>query len=169
MKTRIQIVLFIAATLVGAVALFFPQASSEPKPAAKRILLSETARPALTSELAAPLLHREFISACVSDNAGVYRETLRFAEDGTTTFARHFYTDAECRELSERESIQEGRYALAEEEAGQLLLIVRNLYDEKNAANTPYFEALIKVDNEQLVMQHSPSTSLHYTATVKSI
>jgi hypothetical protein len=121
------------------------------------------------SELAAPLLHRDFTSSCLSDKTGFYRETLRFAVNATTTFARQYYTDSQCQELSQRESIQAGRFAVAQEEAGQLLLIVRNLQDERTADITPYFEALIKVDREQLVMQSSPSTTLHYTASQNSI
>jgi hypothetical protein len=141
MKTQIQISLFTVAALVGGAAIFWPETTPGPTPA-KRMKLSQTARAAAASELAAPLLHREFTASCVRDKAGVYRETLRFAEDGTTTFTRHFYTDPGCRDLSQRESVQEGRYVLAEEEAGQILLIIRNLYDKKTEAITPYFEAL---------------------------
>jgi hypothetical protein len=169
MKSRVHITLFMAAALLGAAAFFFPKASSTPSAARKPLLMNTSKAPATVSELAAPLLHREFTSSCLSDKNGFYRETLRFAANATTTFARHYFADADCREPSERESIQEGRFAVAEEEAGQLLLIVRNLQDEKTADVTPYFEALIKVDREQLVMHSSPSTSLHYTASIKSI
>ncbi len=169
MKARVPVTLFLAASLLGAAVFFFPKASSAPSLDPQAARISETKNPSKVSELAAPLLHREFTSSCLSDKSGFYRETLRFAANATTTFARHYYADAACREPSQRASIQEGRYALAEEEAGQLLLIVRNLQDEKTTDVTPYFEALIKVDREQLVMQNSPSTSLHYTASMKSI
>lgn len=169
MKARVPITLFMAASLLGAAAFFLPKASSAPSAAAETTPIRETQTPSTVSELAAPLLHREFTSSCLSDKNGFYRETLRFAANATTTFARHYFADAACRGPSQRASIQEGRYAVAEEEAGQLLLIVRNLQDEKTANVTPYFEALIKVDREQLVMQNSPSTSLHYTASTKSI
>jgi hypothetical protein len=158
-----------AASLVGAAALFFPKVSPSPVVSSPQLTSSEASSMNSVSELAAPLLHREFTSSCLSDKSGFYRETLSFAENATTIFARTYYADAECLEPDQRESIQEGRYALAEEEAGQLLLIVRNLQDKKASDVTPYFEALIKVDREQLVLQSSPSTSLHYTASVKSI
>jgi hypothetical protein len=158
-----------AASLLGAAALFFPMASPPPANSQHMVASSEAQTMTSVSELAAPLLHREFTSSCLNDQYGFYRETLSFAENAITTFARTYYADAECREPGQRESIQEGRYALAEEEAGQLLLIVRNLQDKKASDVTPYFEALIKVDREQLVMQNSPSTSLLYTASVKSI
>ncbi len=169
MNARFPMTLFMAASLLGAAAFFFPKASSAPSKAPEKSAISATEPASAVSELAAPLLHREFTSSCLSDKNGFYRETLRFAANATTTFARHYFADDACREPSQRASVQEGRYALAEEEAGQLLLIVRNLQDETTADVTPYFEALIKVDREQLVMQSSPSTALHYTASIKSI
>ncbi|WP_141735607.1 hypothetical protein [Oligoflexus tunisiensis] len=169
MKARVPVTLFMAAFLLGIAALFSLRGSSERAPAADAPHHLETRPMAFAAELAAPLLDREFTSTCLSDKDGFYRETLRFAADATTTFARHYYSDAACHEPSQRESLKEGRYAVAAEEAGHLLLIVRNLYDEKSAALTPYFEALIKVDQEELVMQKNLTTALHYTATEKSI
>jgi hypothetical protein len=169
MQARVPVTLFMAALLLGIAALFFLRAPSEQTPAPRASRPLESKPMTLATELAAPLIDREFISTCLSDNDGYYRETLSFGADATATFARHYYSDAACDEPSQRESLREGRFAVAPEEAGQLLLIVRNLYDEQAAAVTPYFEALIKVDQEQLVMQKNLSTNLHYTAMEKSI
>jgi hypothetical protein len=157
------------ASLLGAAAFFFPRASSAPTTIPKKGIIPKKMEMTTVSELAAPLLQREFTSSCLSDGNGFYRETLRFAANATTTFARHYYADAKCLESIQQESVQEGRFAVAEEEAGQLLLIVRNLHDAKTANVTPYFEALIKVDREQLVMQSDLSKTLHYTASTKAI
>lgn len=169
MKARVHITLFMAASLLGAAAFFFPKASSAPSVSAPEKIVPASVKKESVSELAAPLLHREFISSCISGKDGFYKEKLSFAADARATFARHYFADAACMEPSEKESVQAGRFAVAEEEEGQLLLIVRNLRDKKSADVTPYFEALIKVDQEQLVMQSSPSTSLHYTASTKAI
>ncbi|HET9236026.1 MAG TPA: hypothetical protein VFO10_02175 [Oligoflexus sp.] len=169
MKARVHITLFTAASLLGAAAFFFPKASSAPSVSASQKIVKTSTQKDSVSQLAAPLLHREFTSTCISGKDGFYKEKLSFAADATTTFARHYFADAACLQPSEKESVQAGHFAVAEEEEGQLLLIVRNLQDKKSADVTPYFEALIKVDREQLVMQNSPSTSLHYTASTKSI
>ncbi len=169
MNARFPMTLFMAASLLGAAAVFFPKASSAPSMTPKTNPISTTTPASAVSELPAPLLHREFTSSRLSDKNGFYRETLRFAANATTTFARHYFADDACHEPSLRASVQEGRYALAEEEAGQLLLIVRNLQDETTADVTPYFAALIKLDHDQLVMKSSSSTALHYTASIKSI
>jgi hypothetical protein len=169
MKARVHITLFMAASLLGAAAFFFPKASSAPSVSAPEKIVQASTQKESVSQLAAPLLHRDFVSSCISGKDGFYKEKLSFAADTTTTFARHYFADAACMKRSEKESVQAGRFALAEEEEGQLLLIVRNLQDTKSADVTPYFEALIKVDREQLVMQNSPSTSLHYTASIKAI
>lgn len=169
MKLLTQMTLAIVIGLLGAGTLSLIEASKSTVPAESHQALAPEPQSLPTDPLAAPLLHREFTSSCLPNKANFYRETLTFADDGTTTFVRHFYADAQCRNPSQEESVQEGRYALAEEEAGHLLLTVRNLYNEKTADVIPYFEALIKVDHDHLVMESSPSTSLHYTASTKSI
>jgi hypothetical protein len=169
MKARVHITLFATASLLGAAVLLFPKDSSAPSVSAPEKIVQASTLNDSVSQLAAPLLHREFVSSCISGKDGFYKEKLSFGADATTTFARHYFADAACMERSEKESVQSGRFAVAEEEEGQLLLIVRNLQDKKSADITPYFEALIKVDQEQLVMQSSPSTSLHYTASTQSI
>jgi len=169
MKARVHITLFTAASLLGAAAFFFPKASSAPSVIVPEKTVHAPVEKESVSQLAAPLLHREFVSSCLSGKDGFYKEKLSFAADARATFARHYFADSACMERSEKESIQAGRFAVAEEEEGQLLLIVRNLQDKKSEDVTPYFEALIKVDQKQLVMQSSPSTSLHYTASTGAI
>ncbi|HYX31920.1 MAG TPA: hypothetical protein VE954_02310 [Oligoflexus sp.] len=165
MKILIKISLILSIGLLGLGALAFFQAAPASPVVPKHEIRQTTSLSTPAPELAAPLLDRDFTSTCLAGKDGFYRETLRFEANATTTFVRHFHADAQCQQPSQRETIQAGRYTLAAEEAGQLLLIVRNLHDEATAAVIPYFEALIKVDSDRLVMQSSPSTSFQYTAT----
>lgn len=116
---------------------------------------AENKMPTAASALAAPLLHHIFTSTCIKNAGSFYRESLAFSAEGTTTFTQNFFVDDACKEPEPRETVQKGSYALAQEEEGKLLLTVRHL-DPKR----PYFEALIKVEKNQLLMESQLYTAL---------
>src|SRR4051812_10550825 len=84
LKTLKQITLSVTVAL-GLGTLAYLQASPRTRALPASLTAWRKAPSTPLSELAAPLLHRDFTSTCLNDKNGFYRETLRFADNATTT------------------------------------------------------------------------------------
>ncbi len=143
-----------------------------PKQAVEAVASQQGLLAAANAEI---ILNKNFSSVCLPAKDSFYTEDLSFSADGIVEFQNKFFSDDRCQGELIRETLRQGHYSLALEEDAKWLLTIRQLrmMDERPSERSredlqkqvaQHYEALIRVDAEQLVLENSPSSSLVYRA-----